>query len=142
MESPNLATSEVERRVELSVKRQSRLTAFSNPLTMTVLLDESALRRLIGRSSPQIRRSTFRAGAVSWTHRVRYRPDRSSELRPAPTFHRHRLPRVQRVQDHRVHTRVVRQAAVPDQVVRALVLDNDVGDARLVYGRGGRRGHH
>lgn len=47
-ESPQLASSEVERRVELSAKRQARLTKSGSPVKLSALLDESVLHRPIG----------------------------------------------------------------------------------------------
>ncbi|GAB4583882.1 helix-turn-helix domain-containing protein [Nocardia sp. IFM 10818] len=47
-ESPHLAPSEVERRVELSVKRQARLTSGKSAVTLSVLLDEAVLHRPVG----------------------------------------------------------------------------------------------
>ncbi|MFD0363394.1 helix-turn-helix domain-containing protein [Nocardia sp. GCM10030253] len=51
-EIPAMATSEVERRIEIHTRRQARLASKTNPLTVNVLLDEAVLRRVAG--SPQI----------------------------------------------------------------------------------------
>ncbi|MFI5776351.1 helix-turn-helix domain-containing protein [Nocardia sp. NPDC051570] len=48
VEVPNMPTEEVERRVELSMKRQERLTNSRNPLKLSILLDEAILHRPIG----------------------------------------------------------------------------------------------
>ncbi len=47
-EFPSMPTDEVERRIELSQRRQQRLRDKTNPLTVCALIDECALRRLIG----------------------------------------------------------------------------------------------
>ncbi|MEU6587391.1 hypothetical protein [Nocardia sp. NPDC046763] len=46
-----------------------------------------------------------------------------SELRPAATLHRHRTARIQRVQDHRVHTGVPRRAG-PQARIREYPVDH------------------
>ncbi|MBU3067102.1 helix-turn-helix domain-containing protein [Nocardia sp. NEAU-G5] len=47
-EFPNKPPDEVERMLELGMKRQDRLTSQAGPLSMKVLIDESALRRVTG----------------------------------------------------------------------------------------------
>ncbi|MFD6162200.1 helix-turn-helix domain-containing protein [Nocardia sp. NPDC060255] len=46
--SPTMATTEVERRIELFARRKARLTDAGNPLTVEAILDECVLRRAIG----------------------------------------------------------------------------------------------
>lgn len=53
-EFPNKPACEVERMLELGMKRQDRLMGQDNPLTMKVLIDETALRRVTG--SPALMR--------------------------------------------------------------------------------------
>ncbi|WP_039803124.1 DUF5753 domain-containing protein, partial [Nocardia araoensis] len=50
-EYPNKPAEDVERHLEVGRKRQSRLTAEKNPLTMEVFVDESALHRTAGSTS-------------------------------------------------------------------------------------------
>ncbi|WP_280257054.1 helix-turn-helix domain-containing protein [Nocardia wallacei] len=50
-EFPNKPTDEVERMLEVGIKRQDRLTRGSKPLTMQALIDEEALRRTTGSAS-------------------------------------------------------------------------------------------
>ncbi len=47
-EFPNMPREDVERAVAIANQRQARLTSTDNPLTMEILLDESALRRATG----------------------------------------------------------------------------------------------
>jgi transcriptional regulator with XRE-family HTH domain len=42
------SVAQMERRVSLRLKRQDRLTAAANPLTLAAVIDESAVRRMIG----------------------------------------------------------------------------------------------
>lgn len=53
-EFPNKPACEVERMLELGMKRQDRLMDQDNPVTMKVLIDETALRRMTG--SPALMR--------------------------------------------------------------------------------------
>lgn len=48
VESPTMATPEVERRIELFTRRKARLTNADNPLTIESIMDECVLRRAIG----------------------------------------------------------------------------------------------
>lgn len=48
VESPTMATQEVERRIELFTRRKARLTNADNPLTIEAIMDECVLRRAIG----------------------------------------------------------------------------------------------
>lgn len=49
-EYPNMPTSEVERRIEIHTRRQARLEDRTTPLSASLLVDESALRRVAGSS--------------------------------------------------------------------------------------------
>ncbi|KOX03638.1 XRE family transcriptional regulator [Streptomyces sp. NRRL B-3648] len=51
---PETSTAEIEKRVQVRMRRQERITAESNPLRLWVVLDEAALRRLVG-SKPVMR---------------------------------------------------------------------------------------
>ncbi|MBB5918234.1 DNA-binding XRE family transcriptional regulator [Nocardia transvalensis] len=50
-EFPNKPTDEVERMLEVGMRRQDRLTSKGKPLAMDVFIDESALRRITGSAS-------------------------------------------------------------------------------------------
>ncbi|MEU6595168.1 helix-turn-helix transcriptional regulator [Streptomyces sp. NPDC046881] len=45
---PETSTAEIEKRVQVRMRRQERITAEHNPLRLWVVLDEAALRRLVG----------------------------------------------------------------------------------------------
>ncbi|MEU1009035.1 helix-turn-helix transcriptional regulator [Streptomyces sp. NPDC088810] len=45
---PETSTAEIEKRVQVRMRRQERITAENNPLRLWVVLDEAALRRLVG----------------------------------------------------------------------------------------------
>ncbi|WP_369389954.1 helix-turn-helix domain-containing protein [Streptomyces sp. CG1] len=45
---PETSTNEIEKRVQVRMRRQERITAESNPLRLWVVLDEAALRRVVG----------------------------------------------------------------------------------------------
>ncbi|MEV5874323.1 helix-turn-helix transcriptional regulator [Streptomyces sp. NPDC052101] len=45
---PETSTNEIEKRVQVRMRRQERITAESNPLRLWVVLDEAALRRAVG----------------------------------------------------------------------------------------------
>ncbi|MFF9087195.1 helix-turn-helix domain-containing protein [Streptomyces sp. NPDC014991] len=45
---PETSTAEIEKRVEVRMRRQERITAENNPLRLWVVLDEAALRRVVG----------------------------------------------------------------------------------------------
>ncbi|MEU8591743.1 helix-turn-helix transcriptional regulator [Streptomyces sp. NPDC048664] len=45
---PESSMSEIDRRIEVRMRRQERVTAAANPLRLWVVLDEAALRRVVG----------------------------------------------------------------------------------------------
>ncbi|MFC9931475.1 helix-turn-helix domain-containing protein [Streptomyces sp. NPDC127190] len=45
---PETSTAEIEKRVSVRMRRQERITAEKNPLRLWVVLDEAALRRVVG----------------------------------------------------------------------------------------------
>ncbi|SOD85845.1 helix-turn-helix transcriptional regulator [Streptomyces sp. Ag109_G2-15] len=45
---PETSTAEIEKRVQVRMRRQERITAESNPLRLWVVLDEAALKRVVG----------------------------------------------------------------------------------------------
>ncbi|ARP71687.1 XRE family transcriptional regulator [Streptomyces pluripotens] len=45
---PETSTAEIEKRVQVRMRRQERITAENNPLRLWVVLDEAALRRVVG----------------------------------------------------------------------------------------------
>ncbi|MER7836264.1 helix-turn-helix transcriptional regulator [Streptomyces sp. NPDC096040] len=45
---PETAAADIEKRVQVRMRRQERITAEHNPLRLWVVLDEAALRRLVG----------------------------------------------------------------------------------------------
>ncbi|MFF8728085.1 helix-turn-helix domain-containing protein [Streptomyces sp. NPDC015171] len=45
---PETSTAEIEKRVQVRLRRQERITAETNPLRLWVVLDEAALRRVVG----------------------------------------------------------------------------------------------
>ncbi|GHE00475.1 helix-turn-helix domain-containing protein [Streptomyces alanosinicus] len=45
---PETSTNEIEKRVQVRMRRQERITAENNPLRLWVVLDEAALRRVVG----------------------------------------------------------------------------------------------
>ncbi|MBL1081998.1 helix-turn-helix domain-containing protein [Streptomyces actinomycinicus] len=45
---PETSTAEIEKRVQVRMRRQERITAEINPLRLWVVLDEAALRRVVG----------------------------------------------------------------------------------------------
>ncbi|MFF3330495.1 helix-turn-helix domain-containing protein [Streptomyces sp. NPDC002888] len=45
---PETATSEIEKRVQVRMRRQERVSAAENPLRLWAVLDEAALRRVVG----------------------------------------------------------------------------------------------
>ncbi|MFF8861459.1 MULTISPECIES: helix-turn-helix domain-containing protein [unclassified Streptomyces] len=45
---PETSTAEIEKRVQVRMRRQERITAEGNPLRLWVVLDEAALRRVVG----------------------------------------------------------------------------------------------
>ncbi|MEU2339088.1 helix-turn-helix transcriptional regulator [Streptomyces sp. NPDC006654] len=45
---PETSAADIEKRVQVRMRRQERITAESNPLRLWVVLDEAALRRLVG----------------------------------------------------------------------------------------------
>ncbi|MEU8471339.1 helix-turn-helix transcriptional regulator [Streptomyces sp. NPDC029006] len=45
---PETSTAEIDKRVEVRMRRQERITAENNPLRLWVVLDEAALRRVVG----------------------------------------------------------------------------------------------
>ncbi|MET8559299.1 helix-turn-helix transcriptional regulator [Streptomyces flaveolus] len=45
---PETSTTEIEKRVQVRMRRQERITAQSNPLRLWVVLDEAALKRVVG----------------------------------------------------------------------------------------------
>ncbi|AKN70926.1 XRE family transcriptional regulator [Streptomyces sp. PBH53] len=45
---PETSTNEIEKRVQVRMRRQERITAQNNPLRLWVVLDEAALRRVVG----------------------------------------------------------------------------------------------
>jgi transcriptional regulator with XRE-family HTH domain len=45
---PETSTAEIEKRVQVRMRRQERITAETNPLRLWVVLDEAALRRVVG----------------------------------------------------------------------------------------------
>ncbi|MFB0618596.1 helix-turn-helix domain-containing protein [Streptomyces sp. AGS-58] len=45
---PETSTAEIQKRVEVRMRRQERITAENNPLRLWVVLDEAALRRVVG----------------------------------------------------------------------------------------------
>ncbi|MEV5435140.1 helix-turn-helix transcriptional regulator [Streptomyces sp. NPDC052682] len=45
---PETAPAEIDKRVEVRMRRQDRVTADTNPLRLWVVLDEAALRRVVG----------------------------------------------------------------------------------------------
>ncbi|GGW28610.1 transcriptional regulator [Streptomyces lucensis JCM 4490] len=45
---PETSTAEIEKRVQVRMRRQERVTAETNPLRLWVVLDEAALRRVVG----------------------------------------------------------------------------------------------
>lgn len=57
-EFPNMETSEVERRIELSQHRKVRLADTENPIQLAIIVDELALRRPIG--GPEVMASQIR----------------------------------------------------------------------------------
>ncbi|MFD5628568.1 MULTISPECIES: helix-turn-helix domain-containing protein [unclassified Streptomyces] len=48
---PETATGEIEKRVQVRLRRQERISAPENPLRLWTVLDESALRRVVGNRS-------------------------------------------------------------------------------------------
>ncbi|MFF5859549.1 helix-turn-helix domain-containing protein [Streptomyces sp. NPDC012751] len=51
---PETSTAEIEKRVQVRMRRQERITAERNPLRLWVVLDEAALKRVVG-SRPVMR---------------------------------------------------------------------------------------
>lgn len=47
---PESSASEIDKRIEVRIRRQDRVAATSNPLRLWVVLDEAALRRVVGNS--------------------------------------------------------------------------------------------
>ncbi|KUN07160.1 XRE family transcriptional regulator [Streptomyces yokosukanensis] len=45
---PETSTNEIEKRVQVRMRRQERITAENNPLRLWVVLDEAAVRRVVG----------------------------------------------------------------------------------------------
>ncbi|GAA3127831.1 hypothetical protein GCM10017687_48370 [Streptomyces echinatus] len=45
---PETSTAEIDKRVQVRLRRQERITAAHNPLRLWVVLDEAALRRVVG----------------------------------------------------------------------------------------------
>ncbi|WP_053657711.1 helix-turn-helix domain-containing protein [Streptomyces sp. MMG1121] len=45
---PETSTAEIEKRVQVRMRRQERITAENNPLRLWVVLDEASLRRVVG----------------------------------------------------------------------------------------------
>ncbi|MET8768325.1 helix-turn-helix transcriptional regulator [Streptomyces sp. NPDC004658] len=45
---PETSTAEIEKRVQVRMRRQERITAQTNPLRLWVVLDEAALKRVVG----------------------------------------------------------------------------------------------
>jgi transcriptional regulator with XRE-family HTH domain len=45
---PETSTAEIEKRVQVRMRRQERITAEANPLRLWVVLDEAALKRVVG----------------------------------------------------------------------------------------------
>jgi transcriptional regulator with XRE-family HTH domain len=45
---PETSTAEIEKRVQVRMRRQERITAAHNPLRLWVVLDEAALKRVVG----------------------------------------------------------------------------------------------
>ncbi|GGS50437.1 helix-turn-helix domain-containing protein [Streptomyces cinerochromogenes] len=45
---PETSTAEIEKRVQVRMRRQERITAQNNPLRLWVVLDEAALKRVVG----------------------------------------------------------------------------------------------
>ncbi|KMS70248.1 MULTISPECIES: helix-turn-helix domain-containing protein [Streptomyces] len=45
---PETSTAEIEKRVQVRMRRQERITAQANPLRLWVVLDEAALKRVVG----------------------------------------------------------------------------------------------
>ncbi|MGW2647068.1 helix-turn-helix domain-containing protein [Streptomyces sp. NPDC001393] len=45
---PETSTAEIEKRVQVRMRRQERITAENNPLRLWVVLDEAALKRVVG----------------------------------------------------------------------------------------------
>ncbi|MFF8906617.1 helix-turn-helix domain-containing protein [Streptomyces olivaceoviridis] len=45
---PETSTTEIEKRVQVRMRRQERITAQANPLRLWVVLDEAALKRVVG----------------------------------------------------------------------------------------------
>ncbi|MFF5534106.1 helix-turn-helix domain-containing protein [Streptomyces cinerochromogenes] len=45
---PETSTTEIEKRVQVRMRRQERITAQNNPLRLWVVLDEAALKRVVG----------------------------------------------------------------------------------------------
>ncbi|MFE9450750.1 helix-turn-helix domain-containing protein [Streptomyces sp. NPDC006739] len=45
---PETSTGDIEKRVQVRLRRQERITAENNPLRLWVVLDEAALRRVVG----------------------------------------------------------------------------------------------
>lgn len=45
---PETSTAEIEKRVQVRMRRQERITAEGNPLRLWVVLDEAALKRVVG----------------------------------------------------------------------------------------------
>ncbi|KUN87737.1 XRE family transcriptional regulator [Streptomyces bungoensis] len=45
---PETSTAEIEKRVQVRMRRQERITSGTNPLRLWVVLDEAALRRVVG----------------------------------------------------------------------------------------------
>jgi len=45
---PETSTAEIEKRVQVRMRRQERITAETNPLRLWVVLDEAALKRVVG----------------------------------------------------------------------------------------------
>ncbi|MFI1357479.1 helix-turn-helix domain-containing protein [Streptomyces sp. NPDC020898] len=45
---PETASSDIENRVQVRLRRQERITALENPLRLWTVLDEAALRRIVG----------------------------------------------------------------------------------------------
>ncbi|MEU6218466.1 helix-turn-helix transcriptional regulator [Streptomyces sp. NPDC047022] len=47
---PESSAAEIDKRIEVRIRRQDRVAATSNPLRLWVVLDEAALRRVVGNS--------------------------------------------------------------------------------------------
>ncbi|MRT44555.1 transcriptional regulator, partial [Xylella fastidiosa subsp. multiplex] len=48
---PETAATDIEKRVQVRLRRQERITAPDNPLRLWTVMDEAALRRVVGNRS-------------------------------------------------------------------------------------------